>query len=74
MEPNLDRKKPLLPYPQEKILINFLCASEKFIVWALMELKGLDPLLFIHQIFLEENFISIKESIKEEIFRWLMPM
>ena len=82
-----DKAKPViisskLDIKQEKQLLDVLRRNEEAIGWTLTDLKGLDPSLFTHHIFLEDESRSVKEAqrrlnpkvceaVKEEISKWL---
>ena len=67
---------------QEERLLEVLRKNKEAIGWTLMDLKGLDPSLCTHCIFLEEESRPIREAhkrlnprvweaVKEEILKWL---
>ena len=70
----LDTKK-------EEILLEVLRKNKEAIGWTLTDLKGLDPLLCTHRIFLEDESRPVREAqrrlnprvwevVKEEILKW----
>ena len=82
-----EKEKPViisfkLDIKQEKKLLDVLGRNEEAIRWTLMYIKGLDPSLCTHRIFLEDESRPIKEAqrrlnpkgweaVKEEILKWL---
>ena len=67
---------------QEEQLLEVLRRNEEAIGWTLTDLKGLDPSLCTHCIFLEDESRPVREahrrinpkvweSVKEEILKWL---
>ena len=67
---------------QEEQLLEVLRLNEEAIIWTLTDLKGLDPTLCTHRIFLEDESRPVTESqkrlnprvweaVKEEILKWL---
>ena len=72
----------LLDIKQEEKLLEVLRKNEEAIGWTLTDLKGLDPSLCIHCIFLEDESRPVREAqrrlnpkvweaVKEEILKWL---
>ena len=51
-----------LEIKQEEQLLKVLRQNEDAIGWTLMDLKGLDPLLCTHRIFLEDESRPIREA------------
>ena len=73
-----------LDIKQEKQLLHVLRWKEDAIGWTLMDLKGLDPSLCTHRIFLEDESRPVREAQrqlnskvwvaeKEEILKWQNP-
>ena len=71
-----------LDMKQEEQLLEVLRQNEEAIGWTLTDLKGLDPPLSTHRIFLEDESRPVKEAqrrlnpkvweaVKEEILKWL---
>ena len=71
-----------LDIKQEEQLMEVLRRNEEAIGWTLTYLKGLDPSLCTHRIFLEDESRPIREAqrqlnpkvweaMKEEILKWL---
>ena len=71
-----------LDIKQEKQLLDVLRQHEEAIRWTLTNLKGLDPSLCTHRIFLEDESRPIREAqrrlnpkmweaVKKEILKWL---
>ena len=71
-----------LDMKQEEQLLEILKWNEDVIGWTVTDLKGLDPSLCTHHIFLEDELRPVKmakrqlnpkvwEAVKEEIFKWL---
>ena len=71
-----------LDIKQEEKLLEVLRKNEEAIGWTLADLKGLDPSLCTHCIFLEDESRRVRkaqrrcnpkvwEAIKEEILKWL---
>ena len=71
-----------LDMKQEEKLLEVLRKNEEAIGWTLTDLKGLDPSLCTHRIFLEDESRPIREAqtrlnskvweaVKEEILKWL---
>ena len=71
-----------LDIKQEEKLLEVLRKNEEAIGWTLTDLKGLDPSLCTHRIFLEDKSRPVREAqrrlnpsvceaIKEEILKWL---
>ena len=71
-----------LEIKQEEKLLEVLRKNEVAIGWTLTDLKGLDPSLCTHRIFLENELRPVREAqrrlnprvweaVKEEIFKWL---
>ena len=67
---------------QEKRLLDVLRRNEQAIGWTLLDLRGLDPSLCTHRIFLEDESRPVREAqrrlnhkvweaVKEEILKWL---
>ncbi|CAA7405270.1 unnamed protein product [Spirodela intermedia] len=67
---------------QEKRLLDVLRRNEQAIGWTLADLRGLDPSLCTHRIFLEDESRPVREAqrrlnpkvweaVKEEILKWL---
>ena len=67
---------------QEKRLLDVLRRNEQAIRWTLVDLRGLDPSLCTHRIFLEDESRPVREAhrrlnpkvweaVKEEILKWL---
>ena len=67
---------------QEKQLLDVLRWNEQAIGWTLADLRGLDPSLCTHRIFLEDESRPVREAqrrlnpkvweaVKEEILKWL---
>ena len=67
---------------QEKQLLDVLGRNEQAIGWTLADLRGLDPSLCTHRIFLEDESRTVREAhrrlnpkvwevVKEEILQWL---
>ncbi|CAA6665827.1 unnamed protein product [Spirodela intermedia] len=67
---------------QEKRVLDVLRRNEQAIGWTLADLRGLDPSLCTHRIFLEDEFRPVREAqcrlnpkvweaVKEEILKWL---
>ena len=67
---------------QEKRLLNVLRRNEQAIGWTPADLRGLDPSLCTHRIFLEDESRPVREAqrglnpkvweaMKEEILKWL---
>ena len=67
---------------QEEKFLEVLKKNKEAIGWALADLKGLDPTLCTHRIFLEDESRPVKEAqrwlnprvwdtVKEEILKWL---
>ena len=67
---------------QEKRLLDVLRLNEQAIGWTLADLRGLDPSLCTHRIFLEDESKPVREAqrqlnpkvweaVKEEILKWL---
>ena len=67
---------------QEKRLLHVLRWNEQAIGYTLEDLRGLDPSLFTHRIFLEDDSrpvreakrrlnLKVWEAVKEEILKWL---
>ena len=67
---------------QDEQLLEILRRNEDTIGWTLTDLKGLDPALCTHRIFLEDELRAVKEAqrrlnskvweaVKEEILKWL---
>ena len=67
---------------QEKRLLDVLRRNEQAIGWTLEDLRGLDPSLCTHRIFLEDESRPVRETqrrlnprvweaVKEEILKWL---
>ena len=66
---------------QEKRLLDVLRKNAQAIGWTLTDLRGLDPSLCTHRIFLEESRLvreaqrqlnpKVWEAVKEEILKWL---
>ena len=72
----------LLDIKQEEKLLEVLRKNEETIGWTLTDLKGLDPSLCTHCIFLEDESRPVREAqrrlnpkvweaVKEEILKWL---
>ena len=72
----------MLDTKQEEQLLEVLRKNKQPIGWTLTDLKGLDPSLCTHRIFLEDESRSIREAqrrlnlrvwevVKEEILKWL---
>ena len=70
-----------LDMKHEEQLLEVLRRNEEAIGWTLMDLKGLDPSLCTHRIFLEDESRPVKEAqrrlnprvweaVKEEILKW----
>ena len=66
----------------EEKLLEVLRKNEEAIGWTLTDLKGLDPSLSTHRIFLEDESrlvrkaqrrrnLKVWEAVKEEILKWL---
>ena len=82
-----EKAKPIiisskLDMKQEEQLLEALRKNKETIGWTLTDLKGLDPSLCTHHIFLEEESRPVREAqrrlsprvwevIKEEILKWL---
>ena len=82
-----EKAKPMiisskLDLKQEEQLLEVLRRNEKAIGWTLTYLKGLDPSLCTHRIFLEDESRPVREAqrqlnpkvweaVKEEILKWL---
>ena len=71
-----------LDMKQEEQLLEVIRQNEEAIRWTLTNLKGLDPSLCTHRIFLEDELRPVKEAqrqlnpkvwetVKEEILKWL---
>ena len=71
-----------LDQEQEERLLEVLRWNEQAIGWTLTDLRGLDPSLCTHPIFLKDEFKPVREAqrrlnwkvweaIKEEILKWL---
>ena len=71
-----------LDIKQEEKLLEVLRKNEEAIGWTLTDLKGLDPSLCTHHIFLEDELRPFREAqrrlnprvweaVKEEILKWL---
>ena len=71
-----------LDIKQEEQLLEVLRRNEEAISWTLTKLKGLDPSLCTHRIFLEDESRPVRaaqrrlnpkvwEAVKEEILKWL---
>ena len=71
-----------LDMKQEEKILEVLRKNEEAIEWTLTDLKGLDPSLCIHRIFLEDESRPVKEAqrrlnpkvwevLKEENLKWL---
>ena len=71
-----------LDMKQEEQLLKLLRQNEEAIGWTLTDLKGLDPSLCTHRIFLEDESKPVREAqrrlnskvweaVKEEILKWL---
>ena len=84
---NEDKAKPIiisskLDMKQEEPLLEVLRRNKEAIGWTLTDLKGLDPSLCTHRIFLEDESRPVRvaqrrlnpkvwEAVKEEILKWL---
>ena len=82
-----EKEKPVIisskqDIKQEKQLLDVLRRNEEAIGWTLTELKGLDPSLCTHRIFLQDESRPVRkaqrrlnpkvwEAVKEEILKWL---
>ena len=71
-----------LDIKQEERLLEILRKNEEAIAWTLTDLKGLDPSLCTHRIFLEDESRPVREAqrrlnprvweaVKEGILKWL---
>ena len=67
---------------QEKRLLDVLRQNEQAIGWTLEDLRGLEPSLCTHRIFMEDESRPVREAqrrlnpkvweaVKEEILKWL---
>ena len=67
---------------QEKRLLDVLRRNEQAIGWTLADLRGLDPSMCTHRIFLEDESRPVREAqrrlnpkvwevVKQEILKWL---
>ena len=83
----LPRSKPViisarLSYAEEHKLLKILKKYHESIAWSIDELKGINPLIRMHKILLEENTKPsvehqrrlnpiMKEVVKKEVLKWL---
>ena len=82
-----EKEKPViisskLDIKHEEKLLEVLWRNEEAIGWTLTDVKGLDPSLCTHRIFLEDESrpvmeaqrrlnLKVWEAVKEEILKWL---